>query len=153
MKKLLNENYVKQCDCPEIQDGHKWEIGDIFFAECTTWVIGEACFRYEESRDGVFHRLPEPVAVILFPEEMDGENISCPKIWLPHEEQLQEMVFEHAQSKPGVCHTPLMKLFAEFLAWVPYHGTDFPTFKQLWLAFVMKELYNKVWINEKWVNE
>ncbi len=30
---------------------------------------------------------------------------------------------------------------------------SFTSMEQLWLAFVMKEKYNKVWDGEEWINE
>jgi len=71
-------------------------------------------------------------------------------VWLPRQDQLQEMVFELVQSKPGKCRTRLMKLFAEFLEFVGDSGANYDSFEQLWLAFVMKEKYNKVWNGNDW---
>ena len=79
---------------------------------------------------------------------------------LERQDQLQEML--------RLSDRQLMKQFRDFLIWItgtgpspkypggfyprskPY-GHFLPTFEQLWLAFVMKEKYNKVWDGEEWV--
>jgi len=37
--------------------------------------------------------------------------------------------------------------------WAKLHWPPFHSMEQLWLAFVMKELYNKQWSGEEWVKE
>ena len=76
-------------------------------------------------------------------------------IWLPRQDQLQEMV-------KGDKHAHL--LVYEFACW--FHGSADPLYamagsshgvddtnsmEQMWLAFVMKERYNKVWRDGEWV--
>ena len=71
-------------------------------------------------------------------------------IWLPRQDQLQEMA------------EPISKdeLIRRFFEW--YHhwfmSQDAPTachtsMEQLWLAFVMKEKYNKIWSNGDWIKK
>lgn len=82
--------------------------------------------------------------------------------WIPRQDQLQEMM--------GLSDRQLMKQFRDFLWWItgvpqakypggvydnlsmPY-GVFLPSFDQLWLAFVMKEKYGKVWNGEDWIKE
>ena len=72
-------------------------------------------------------------------------------IWLPRQDQLQEM-------------TGITKAW-QFHEWIKRisFGIDSPpdvlmryeqdwSMEQLWLAFVMKEKYNKVWDGEEWKN-
>lgn len=74
-------------------------------------------------------------------------------IWLPRQDQLQEMIEKH-----------LWQLNFDFIRWLcdePYDGhirhkhLDYTSMEQLWLAFVMRECYNKVWSTEKeeWVSQ
>ena len=91
-------------------------------------------------------------------------------IWLPRQDQLQEMVLEseHYGWLPHLCQN-----FAEFLS--PYQLADtlsrrsdhwaalgemldvktyvlqFTSMEQLWFAFVMKENHNKMWSGEGWI--
>lgn len=73
--------------------------------------------------------------------------------WLPKQDQLQEIVWNVVQVKPGTCRTPLMKLFAEFLEFAGDSGANYDSFEQLWLAFVMKEKYGLVWDKNDWIKE
>lgn len=70
--------------------------------------------------------------------------------WLPRQGQLQEMLL-----------TPLVDIFTlnynfynfifkqgEFI--VTECASQFGSMEQLWLAFVMKEKYNKIWDGEEW---
>ena len=70
-------------------------------------------------------------------------------IWLPRQDQLQAMI---------TTSTP--KLLSEFyLAWIEWLKIDSEivgycnSLEQLWLAFMMKELYSKVWTGTEWKNE
>ncbi len=74
-------------------------------------------------------------------------------IWLPRQDQLQEMV--------GLSLWPLN---CKFSLWLYDHDSDglidlhvrheheFYSMEQLWLAFCMFEKYGKVWSNGEWVN-
>ena len=77
-------------------------------------------------------------------ETDDGYEWTC--IWLPRQDQLQEMLA-----------APLMPihLIHRLNEWWQGLGywldkTEW-SMEQLWLAFVMKEKYNKVWSGEVWV--
>ena len=67
-------------------------------------------------------------------------------VWLPRQDQLQEM-----------CDPPLDVLLMEFWEWLPKYelGVKYTSMEQLWLAFVMKRKYQKVWDEEKgeWIRE
>lgn len=71
-------------------------------------------------------------------------------VWLSSQEQLQGMVCDTVED---VMLMPTHFYFGE-QDW--YHATayalKFTTVRQLWLAFVMEEKYNKVWDGEKWVS-
>ena len=63
-------------------------------------------------------------------------------IWLPRQDPLQEMV-----RGDGDLVMDFMQDFMEF-ATHTHHTLD--SMEQLWLAFVMKEKYNKTWNGEEW---
>ena len=74
------------------------------------------------------------------------------KVWLPRQDRLQEMIEE------GNAYT----LTIDFLNWMekesrkPYPDDQMImrlrfSMEQLWLAFVMKEKYNKTWDGKEWV--
>lgn len=78
----------------------------------------------------------------------------APLVWLPRQDQLQEMLFEgQALSEEIPC--AMLKLLYEY-GHVTYNkDAEYwhacKSMEQLWLAFVMKEKYNKVWDGENWV--
>ncbi len=130
------ETYIKMADCPEIQGLRplasylKYEDGDILFAH---WPDGTSYpVEKRERRIGMYTVLGN-----------DPDKYSK-SIWLPRQDQLQEMV------DGGFTH----QVLEHFEGW--YHSginQYLASMHQLWLAFVMKEKYNKVWNGESWGNE
>ena len=123
-----SETYIKMSDCPEIQAKKQcYNMGDYF----TKLVLDEypLCF---------------------------CRIASMPKtntIWLPRQDQLQEMVrdkiilrdFHLTQSSKG-----LWKLSDNEGLRNNELCAMGESMEQLWLAFVMKEKYGKVWNGESW---
>ena len=72
-------------------------------------------------------------------------------IWLPRQDQLQEMVVQYPKDEPWVTFT----LLRDFVMALPnarsVYTEQFTSWEQLWLAFVMKEKYNKMWNGEGWL--
>ena len=70
-------------------------------------------------------------------------------VWLPRQDQLQEMVSTNYWSDierfSGFCKN---KLLLE-----PLRNIKEQSMEQLWLAFVMKEKYGKYWNGNDWVKE
>jgi len=66
-------------------------------------------------------------------------------VWLPRQDQLQDMITDR----------PMSGLLLDFrdsaLAFLWGDGLD--SMEQLWVAFVMKEKYNKVWNGEGWIED
>lgn len=65
-------------------------------------------------------------------------------VWLPRQDQLQEMMIETGTN---------INLLHYFVSWIDntYNLCSWDSMEQLWLAFVMKERYSKVWNGEDWV--
>ncbi len=66
-------------------------------------------------------------------------------VWLPHQDQLQEMVFKDVGLQ-SICSAIEQFSKSEDGAGI----TIFGTMEQLWLAFVMEKKYNKTWNGEEW---
>jgi len=67
-------------------------------------------------------------------------------IWIPSQEQLQECI----NNEPVV----LLSKFNEFVFGdIEYVSQFIGSFRQLWLAFVMKEKYNKIWNGNDWIKK
>ena len=135
-----SETYIKMCDCEEIQklvpnpsNEKEHDLGSFFWNET----------------DGLLDMLVEDNDTGWW---MIGSysNEHCRFIWLPRQDQLQEMVDPHSS----------LAAFGELLGgiftlpvgqWVrKSYYQRFASMEQLWLAFVMKELHGKVWTGEKW---
>lgn len=72
-------------------------------------------------------------------------------VWLPRQDQLQEMV----RNMPVDLPLSAIGWIGKFYQWCVdemEHVTPMKnSMEQLWLAFVMKEKYNKVWTGKEWV--
>ena len=62
-------------------------------------------------------------------------------IWLPRQDQIQEMMGNHPD---------LILILAKSINDGIFRGQDFITFEQLWLAYYMNERHNMEWRNESW---
>ena len=134
-----SETYIKMCDCEEIQGQRPksdipWSTG--------IEIDDDANFFYNK-----------PISVVY------GGESSRLLVWLPRQDQLQEMV----------PRKDVLTLIEDFYEWTdpwlntgqPYGSIlraiqkeeeyikQFTSMEQLWLAFVMKG-YNKVWDGEVW---
>ena len=134
----------------------KPQIGDFY---CSLyWDIN-----YENSeKSKVYLDTPLKIQIIVPPEILgkfisDGEESekcqAYENLWLPRQDQLQDML-----DKP----TEMAKhLF--FADWIndecheydcdKAHIVDSLTMEQLWLMFIMKENYNKIWKDNKWISQ
>jgi len=83
-----------------------------------------------------------------------GSARMAPDVWLPRQDQLQEIWRQEYLKRPSK-----YGWFGEFCNFIGdvYSDYDlmnadevFESMEQLWLAFVMKELYGKVWNGEEW---
>jgi len=145
-----SETYIKMCEkAEEIQDG--WDIADWDYCYCEKGERVVVLSGYET--DGGFYGHGVETD---FWEEGKPNKIICNEdsdvhIWLPRQDQLQEMVGDWEKQ---------IEILDDWLG----NAYDPPSFKgnywcinnltsmeQLWLAFVMKEKYNKVWNGEEWI--
>ena len=111
-----SKTYIKMCDCNEIQADHKLK-------------------RYEATGD------PYDVTGQTY----NSDHYWAGDIWLPRQDQLQEMIlhFGHGHNNGGILVG--LSLFSQ------EHGYNETSMEQLWLAFVMKEKHNKTWNKNEWV--
>lgn len=124
------ETYIKMCDNPETQRQRP---------SIESWKYWHQSGRCYSGIDGEWWA------------RTTGEE-SPFGIWLPRQDQLQEMV--------GII-TPesyLEYVFNQYFEFADDTGVDiknpYPEAKtpeQLWLAFVQKELHNKIWDGDKWI--
>lgn len=128
---MITDNYIKMCEqAEEIQKEWKPKSGDNF-----------SDLDYEVGM------------ILLFPVTKEQkQQFIKDKFWLLTQEQLQEMVWDKTSNiqfpdKTDALIYSLRKFREQF-----YLVENFDLFNELWLAFVMKEKYNKIWTGEEWKN-
>ena len=120
-----SETYIKMCEkAVEIQD-------------LITYYNGQPQFS-----DNSFYWCECGIAKGMNWKITNNDSISH-YIWLPRQDQLQEMVNTHNNIQLS-----LHQLIAIADFWI---GRDLQSMEQLWLAYVMKERWNKIWNGEDWV--
>lgn len=131
---MVTDNYILMCDqAKQLQNA--WEPKD--------WDI----FVYRDS---------EEMDIMMYMEEEYNRKemwiVDGIYIWLPTQEQLQEMM-------PKSDVTSLVEYIKNVeLRYhdrfdenaVGYFTGTFISLTELWLAFVVKERWNKIWTGEKW---
>jgi hypothetical protein len=154
----VSTEYIKMCEkATEIQKSHsEYKSGDWFSPTCnigstdqwsnSVWIPSDSaeiakvreCYCTGDFRDLCAEGLAD------FQSHLREEDIAL-LIWLPRQDQLQEMVRKD--------------LGLQSICWLAYEYstgrcagiTISGTMEQLWLGIVMSENYNKVWNGEDWV--
>ena len=129
-ERMITKNYIKMCEkAKEIQKGHKWKKGD------RGYFLGYISCNESMKKNEHF---------IFGTEEFEDTIESwwtC--IYLPTQEQLQEIML-----KDYTVRAILGGVF--YFAVKRYKDLEKVSMNELWLAFVMKEKYNKIWNGDDW---
>jgi len=148
------ETYIKMSEkAEEIQELRKEEatIDDVCICSACKTRWGN-CYEHTEylSCNSELGGRPFPVVAI--------KDVEHKSIWLPRQDQLQEM---HRGHLPDGMFNNLMddcygnwhidKLREFYRQCIHEQKWIVPSWEQLWLAFVMKEKYNKVWNGDEWI--
>ena len=101
----------------------------------------EMCRQAERDAPELFYKSSFNIHDFTF--KVEGNDLLW---WLPRQDDLQEMISLASHQHPQ----DLLRIFYE---WVQHHDFKwihfYASMEQLWLAFVMKEKYNKIW-DGKW---
>ncbi len=142
-----SETYIKMADCPEIQEQWQYDGGDFYVHRF--WKEDGEQFAGKE----IVLNLCESCNVI---DSCGGTKVGeySPKgkyIWLPRQDQLQEIYGENDVFKdyPTDRVGRLWNIYKE-KGGANRHWIGLTSMEQLWLAFVMKEKFNKVRNGDKW---
>ena len=127
-----SKEYIKQCDCPEVQGRWKPHDGD--------WV-------------GRLHKISQKYKVyphaICTDALYDVEQYAKYNKWLPRQDQTQEMMPEK-NCKCSCCLIFRLNKFVEDnIDGFAEAGID--SIEQYWLAFYMWKNHQKIWDGKKWV--
>ena len=144
----FTKRYIKQCEkAKELQEYKRqkgWKTGDWCYDKhyndltlnAVNWLIWNG-LKCSSNRPNFHHwDIPSPNA-----------------IWLPTQDQLQEMILQKYDMTNCIM---LAEMFARFVNKNRIELFEMITsMEQLWLAYVMWELYGKVWDDEKedWVKQ
>jgi len=130
--------------CDKAKEIQNWTFIDL---DCSDYVVCRSTYDVMYANN---------VAGGLSPEEW---------IWLPRQEQLQEMlsrkeitVVHNLENGPrgqvdlliGDVRKAILFRFAEFIDNENKYTEYMNTYEQLWLSFLMKEKFNKKWNGKKW---
>ena len=133
------ETYIKMSDCEEIQDLRVKE------APWDNWQVGD------------FYYTPAPITgCISVHNDASSYGLGRDVIWLPRQGRLQEMVdipykVVHKDLQDKIRCEQLAQLARDFARFVTNEKLlDFTSMEQLWLAFVMKEKFGRVWNGKEW---
>jgi len=141
-----SETYIKMCDCPEIQEQSKCQVGysDLvkLWGHDTIDVDG-----YKKGNLQVDHH-----DNLLIHGWWRGKSNH---VWLPRQDQIQEMMGSLLDKrveyqKCCYCYAEKIYRFADS------DSCKLPiasTMEQLWLAFYMWEKHKKTWNGDKWMRE
>ena len=136
-----SETYIKMCDCSEIQENREPTTGDWYVDRLENYVA----VLHHTSRDTFISE----DGTEFFGRTDDDCVHESEAIWLPRQDQLQEMVFDSTLINGD--YYPVMRLLRRFYLFIKdYEQWEDATMEQLWLAFVMKEKHGKVWDGEAW---
>ena len=153
---MITEQYIQQCEKVEkIQAGHVKGDGDILVDILI--VNGKRIQQRVLFWSKTYSNDPNVC------HEQDG--FLRYYLWLPTQAQLQEMVDLPNQHIDIYCEGGKYWI----AHWIPYEGEEleddfghstnnydtakYTSMEELWLAFVMKEKYSKIWNGENWVEQ
>jgi len=137
---MITDNYIKMCEQAE-------EIQKLMpYILTSTHLKGNIFICTDKYSANFFYRME---TLIDTGDEVGSSIYGATKnIWLPTQEQLQEMWWD----KDSALHPKDM--FRRFSLTLDINEDYFYLFlspNELWLAVVMKEKYHKIWTGEKWV--
>lgn len=133
----MDEEYIKMCrEATEIQEQWKPKSGDMFHFKAVINPFKPCMFRSDVNNSIVSY----------------SENNQLDKIWLPRQEDLQEIYM--APYKGGLHVSTMVNSFYRWF-WDEYNNKVKSCLEQydwneIWLCFVMETCYSKRWTGETW---
>lgn len=148
-----SETYIKMCEKAEEIQRQKFFRVATYFQDL--YATGD-WFSWNDKR-----ACPESGVKQSFDDGWSKEFWEFPSssVWLPRQDQLQEMVLPNPNEKDAWGDLIEYDLKTDHAFWLAKRFTDSiqekkysqQSMEQLWFTFVMKEKYNKTWDGEKWM--
>ena len=151
--------YIKMCEtADEIQEpwnhrllGYEPNLFDVVYYP--KWLaVGYACDNSESRPSGGKLK-------IWFPDKdnkeiwfkISGKFFMFELIWLPRQDQLQEMLGAHKLEAMILLINQLAGVVCSNDQWIEkFYYRKCNSMEQLWLSFVMQKKFNKIWNGEEW---
>ena len=147
--------YVRMCKgATEIQNQWKFELGDYFSTIRQTALHERNLATETDDRKGF-----SIVDSYWLNDELTKKRIPEPWVWLPRQDQLQEMLSdEHrifykdtvGKWPAGFIFMVVLDRFRAFLE-CEYDYTELDSAEQIWLAYVMDHVHEKRWDGSTWI--
>jgi len=168
------KKYIAMCEkAKEMQiELHKWSLDTHLYKYGIDWRSQGYCAKHKhlltEGYDGdtecsgfqKIRKAPHKGGWNAAEEERRYREDDCrgnsDKFWivLPRQDQLQEMVIPNKKDLEILYYSSYPKKPYRFTIWYSfnksYESDFFASLEQLWLAFVMREKYSKIWIKGEW---
>lgn len=156
-----SKEYIEMCEkAEEIQKEWKPMVGDYLFRKYTIFgdLIDEKIWgdktteinilTYKSSVQNFHHAVTVNGETRLFNSAYDLTKETC--IWILRQDQLQELVKDRMWGNWDLSKFLTLDPFYDFwkTEFIEKHN-HYNSMEQLWLAFVMKEKFNKTWTNDK----
>ena len=147
----ITKEYIKMCDCPEIQERWKPQIDDIVYIKNTIhlWNQIEASNASSLSRANYFIAIKKGGHYCILISNGLPNYLKKLVIWLPRQDQIQMIMMKDYKNT--------LDMLCDFYAVIT---VDQPTgfqrmfevsMEQLWLVFYMFKKHQKKWDGKKWV--
>ena len=153
---MFSETYIKMCEkAEEIQRLWEPKFGDfVYGVPDANGELGVSVVLDTDYFDYVEEKIIRVAVADIGNEwELSYEWFEKEKLtWLPTQHQLQDLVSK-INPKPKFWNTTNY-LLGRLWRFVKRHRCRYSSFEELWLAFVMYKLYNKLWNADKheWVD-
>jgi len=147
---MFTQNYIKMCEkAEEIQNDHKYERFDIIYNHSKTkdFKISISLDEYYRSAIEYIERedIGENVYMVNGYVSVWAKNII---IWLPTQEQLQEMSGLSWWKFDLMCSN-----IRQVLSEDPLSEIEIETKEEAGMCCILMEKWNKIWNGEKWIKE
>ena len=139
-----SNKFIQMCNCPEIQSQWVVKAGD--------WVSVAADCDFAPNEPVMLDWTNWNERFTWESEEEGKEFFKERGIWLLRQDQIQKMMLTDVRDSLNV----QVNRIANQFAFERYRNDGlavyfFNSWEQLWLAFLMREKYNKKWYYEEWV--
>ena len=151
-----SKEYIGMCKTAfEIQSNQSTVFGSLYY--CEALQHNENCFATICSNENSCNKYVKENASNYLNNELHefefafNARDNCKywvKTWLPHQDQLQDILWSNYDD---IAKQYQLATFNRFAQSVWDKTGIFNSMEQLWLAFVMGEKYNKEWVNSKWI--